>query len=210
MRTEQRLIRVECPTPKAILRHDTERWVWLRNRLSVDPYGGSLDRKYVHTFAGADGCNPYAGLIFDENANLYRTTQGGGAYNRGIVFELASETRTEAVLHSFHAPNSHDGLAPFGALGFDGNGNLYGTTYGGGDAGCSGGGGCGTVFELASDGQGSWTESVLHRFKGTGGNGSRPRGNLIFDSAGNLYGTTTSSHDGYGVVFKLTPNGKGG
>src|SRR5260370_1379392 len=99
------------------------------------------------------------------------------------------------VLYSFGAGN--DGVFPYAGLIKDSAGNLYGTTYEGGGAGC-GGSGCGTVFEVAPDG----TEPVLYAFAG-GNDGAFPGGGLIKDSAGNLFGTTawggsTSCNNGSG------------
>jgi uncharacterized repeat protein (TIGR03803 family) len=96
-----------------------------------------------------------------------------------------------------------DGSQPSGGLIFDQAGNLYGTTgYGGGALNS------GTVFKLAPNADGSWTESVLHSFKGS--DGAVPAAGLIFDAAGSLYGTTAyGGSSGHGTVFKLTPSADG-
>src|SRR5580704_6605778 len=99
----------------------------------------------------------------------------------------------EKVLHSFNNElnNPHGGSNPSGRLIFDSAGNLYGTAYYGGVGGScfdGDGRGCGTVFELTPKTGGGWTEKVLHNF--TGKDGANPYPGLIFDSAGNLYGTT--------------------
>jgi uncharacterized repeat protein (TIGR03803 family) len=171
--------------------------------------GGSWTETILYDFRGhSDGYYPDAGVILDAQGNVYGTTLEGGAVDHGTVFELASGTWTKTLLHSFKALTTKDGAAPEGALIFDGDGNLYGTTYGGGAGGvCPHGGGCGTVYELASNGKGGWTESVVHSFSYKGI--SRPSCTLIFDSAGNLYGTTGESWDGYGAVFELSPSAKG-
>jgi len=112
------------------------------------------------------------------------------------------------VLHAFAVGS--DGAAPFAGLIANESGTLYGTTYAGGDSGCSNDGqGCGTVFQLASDG----TETVLHAFTG-GNDGAYPHsGSLIIDKTGNLYGTTINGGggsecaDGCGTVFEVAPNG---
>jgi hypothetical protein len=100
---------------------------------------------------------------------------------------------------------------PFDTLIFDQVGTLYGTTLAGGGKICGGDDSpCGTVFKLTHQSNGSWTESVLHRFGGSG-DGWAPSAGLIFDSAGNLYGTTTmggASGRG-GTVFMLTPEQNG-
>jgi uncharacterized repeat protein (TIGR03803 family) len=116
----------------------------------------------------------------------------------------------EQVLYAFQGGN--DGEYPSSGLIFDSSGNLYGTAaYGGGGACTDPGGyaGCGTVFELSPNGNGGWTETVLYSFKG--GGGEKPTSGVIFDQAGNLYGTTLAGGtDGEGTVFELSPNGNGG
>src|SRR5438105_5582938 len=93
---------------------------------------------------------------------------------------------TESVLYSFcSVTNCADGGRSAGLI-FDAGGNLYGTAGGGGSTNCNGG--CGTFFKLTPNSDGSWTESVLHSF--TGADGAELVGGLIFDAAGNLYGTT--------------------
>jgi uncharacterized repeat protein (TIGR03803 family) len=91
----------------------------------------------------SDGANPGAGLIFDDNDNLYSTTQGGGTSGQGTVFELATDG-TETVLHSF--AGGSDGAVPPAGLIADKSGNLYSTTFEGGSTNCSGG--CGTIFKV--------------------------------------------------------------
>ncbi len=161
----------------------------------------------LHAFtSGADGADPFAGLIKDKAGNLFGTTDfGGGTSGKGTVFKLAPDG-TETVLHAFTGGN--DGDDPIGGLIKDSAGNLYGVTALGGTADC-GGTGCGTVFEIAPDG----TKTVLYAFTG-GSDGAGPSASLIRDSAGNLYGTTqggggTSCSDGYGcgTIFELAPDG---
>jgi uncharacterized repeat protein (TIGR03803 family) len=168
---------------------------------------GSWTESVLHTFTGADGANPWASLVFDMAGNLYSTTASGGAFGNGVVFMLAPNsdgTWTETVLHSFAGA---DGSFPVSPLIFDTAGNLYGTTFQGGSfTRC--GRGCGIVFKLTPNSDGSWTESVLHSF--TSGAGKRPFAGVIFDAAGNLYGTATTGQKlGNGAVFKLTPNSDG-
>jgi len=176
---------------------------------------GTWSETVIYEFQGApDGQTPAAGLIMDGAGNLYGTTLLGGAYNGGTVFELTpggNGTWTETVLYSF-CPNGNkcpNGDGPYAGLTLDANGNLYGTTTIGG-AGC-GSLGCGIVFELSPNGSGGWKEKVLHTFKSK--NGAMPYAGLIFDTAGNLYGTTyqggAHGYPGYGTVFKLAP-GKNG
>jgi uncharacterized repeat protein (TIGR03803 family) len=143
---------------------------------------------------GSDGRWPEAGLIADKAGNLYGTTPQGGASGAGVVFKLAPDG-TETVLYAFKGDSDGDG--PTARLIADGAGNLYGMTLEGGASGA------GVVFKLAPDG----TETVLYAFKG-GSDGRFPRGGLIADKAGNLYGTTLEGGaSGAGVVFKLAPDG---
>jgi len=176
--------------------------------------GGGWTEKVLYSFKnnGRDGKSPQAALVFDAHGNLYGTTYTGGLYLGGTVFELSPEENgswTETVLHTFGS--GHDGASPCAALIFDTHGNLYGTTFGGGEN--QGG----TVFELSLR-DGSWTETVLYSFQdsddGNPDDGSSPNGGLIFDAAGNLYGTTYTGgaygiHQ-YGTVFELTPKHGGG
>ena len=174
---------------------------------------GTWTERLLHRFTGgADGAFPASNLIFDSIGNLYGTTVNGGAKNEGTVFKLAANpdgTWTESVLHSF---TGSDGAGPAAALTLDAAGNLYGTTnQGGGSVACTNG--CGTVFKLAANPDGTWTESVLHSFAG-GAGGAAPYSSLIFDGTGNIYGTTyqggcPACTNGCGVIFKLVPNADG-
>jgi uncharacterized repeat protein (TIGR03803 family) len=167
--------------------------------------GGTWSETVLYSFCKLSKCTdgeyPTAGLIFDSAGNLYGTTSEGGAYGNGTVFQLVlvGGTWNETVLYNFcPATNCPDGAGPKAGLIFDGGGNLYGTTYGGGAAGCS----CGTVFQLKRT-NGHWREHVLHSFKGK--DGYHPSAGLIFDAAGNLYSTTFGGGaTGYGTIFQLT------
>jgi len=104
----------------------------------------------------------------------------------------------ETILYSF--TGGTDGGDPlYGDLCFDQAGNIYGTAAGGGSSGE------GVVFKLARSGSG-WTESVLWNFTG-GGDGGFPVSGVIFDSAGNLYGTTGNFPPG--TVYELSPTQSG-
>jgi len=165
-----------------------------------------------------DGNAPVAGLIFDARGNLYGTTESGGTPNKGNVFQLTPASGggwTEQVLYGFCSQtNCTDGDYPKAGLIFDAAGNLYGTTYGGGAYGF------GTVFELTPASGGGWTEQVLYSFCSQTNctDGGYPTAGLIFDSAGNLYGTTQSGGNfvgscvtyGCGTVFELMPSRGGG
>ncbi len=161
---------------------------------------------------GEDGCESTSGVVFDAAGNLYGTTSGGGinGYN-GIVYELSPQIGgkwKETILHKF---TLSEGNLPYAGVTLGAAGELYGTTFGGGDAGCSPIG-CGTVFELAPDKNGSWRETPIYSFRGS--DGQNPLGGMTLDSRGSLYGTTDygadqSCQSGCGVVFKLSPAGGG-
>ena len=153
----------------------------------------------LYSFTQTDGENPSGGLIFDSRGDLFGTTQNGGAYGNGVVFELIPSSDgswTEKVLYSF-TDNSGDGANPETGVVMDNAGNLYGTTESGGNSPYNG-----TVFELKHTGSG-WTESILYAFTG-GADGGRPFAGLTIHK-GNLYGTTISGGSGAGVVFELQP-----
>lgn len=233
--------------------------------------GGAWTETLLYSFKGGaeDGKAPHGGLTFDKSGHLYGATQSGGPSNTGTVFELTPPITqggawAEKVLF-FFASDGSQGKWPSGTLIFDGMGNLYGTTEGGGALrGCVA---CGTVFQLkppatqgaawtesllytfgsvTNDGlqpgpglvlragalygttqvggptqdgtvfelvqsNGTWSENMLYNFPG-GSGGSAPAGGLIFDSAGNLYGTVRAGGnpnsgcpEGCGLVFELLP-----
>ena len=166
--------------------------------------GGRWMETVLYNFKadGGDGTYPEASLLLDAAGNLYGTTSSGGASTFGTAFELTAEAGggwTEQTIHSF---NGNDGSYPSGNLIFDASGNLYGTTSGGIPNGS-------TVFELTPNAGGGWTGKVLHYFN-TSGDGVTPQAGVIFDKAGNLYGTTLGGGSdtcflGCGVVFELMP-----
>jgi len=188
--------------------------------LSPNSNGGWTEAVLYSFQGGSDGDQPSVGLVFDHAGNLYGTTQKGGVDSSGTVFELSpngSGSWTETILYSFGG--SPDGQQPQGLI-FDKTGNLYGTTFGGGNFGCDHDGSayCGTVFELSPNGSGGWTETIIYSFpsNGEGSDGWSPNAGLIFDPSGNLYGTTSQGGayscmgaGGCGTVFELSPNGSG-
>jgi uncharacterized repeat protein (TIGR03803 family) len=165
---------------------------------SMNPSGAET---IIHNFTGGtDGAGPYGVLIIDKAGNLYGTTTAGGSADAGTVFEVSGNAET--VLYSF--AGGANGADPIAGLVEDAAGNLYGTTSQGGTNGN------GTVFELAipKTKGAPWTQSVLYSF-GAGTDGSVPIGGVNFDSAGNLYGTTSSGGAyGYGIVFQLVPGAR--
>jgi uncharacterized repeat protein (TIGR03803 family) len=159
----------------------------------------------LYSFSGgSDGGDPASGLTFDSMGNIYGTTVVGGTFGFGTVFELSPSGNgwTETVLHSFSG--APDGQYAYGGVTFDNSGNLYGTTVSGGTASCD----CGVVFKLTNSG-GHWNESVIYSFQG-GNDGAGAGGPVVFDSAGNLYGTTPDGGThALGTVYQLTPGQNG-
>jgi len=192
----------------------------------------------LYNFQGppADGMSPGAGIVRDQDGNMYGTTSAGGQAENGTAFEVDA-SGTETMLHSFNfvvdgispsaplslgpggalygttplgGPNNAygsvfrirdnnltvvyafsgglDGLAPFGGVVKNIDGNLYGTTSQGGTGDCPGG--CGTIYQISSAGH----ETVVHDFDGL--NGAYPGATLIHDERGNLYGTTVAGGNG--------------
>ena len=120
-------------------------------RTSLDPWVETVLYRFT---GGVDGSYPYGNLIFDATGNLYGTRWHGGAYGQGAVYKLTPShgTWTQSVIYSF--TGGMDGKSPLGGVIFDQSGNLYGTTYEGGQYGY------GTLFALNPSARG-WTEEVL-------------------------------------------------
>jgi len=155
------------------------------------------DESVRYNFTGqSDGCQPYTGLTADSKGNLYGVTESGScSHGSGNVYELDTAGNF-TVLYAF------DGIAgadPNSRLILDSQGNLYGTTSSGGANGQ------GTVFELSPGGNGSWSAKALYSFcSATCADGAQPKGPLVRDNAGNLYGVAYGGGtNGLGTVFKL-------
>ena len=173
----------------------------------------------IYTFSGEkDGANPYAGVTLDRAGNLYGTTYAGGAAGLGTVFKLKRSGSGWIVNPLYSFTGNNDGAQPRARVIIGPDGALYGTTLNGGGAGCAGFG-CGTVFSLrppafaCKAAMCPWTETVLYRFTG-GTDGGLPLGDLVFDRAGNIYGTTeeggvphSCGNLGCGVVYELMRSG---
>lgn len=145
--------------------------------------------------SSGDGIQPNIRLIFGSDGNLYGTTTNGGANDLGTVFKV-TPGGAETVLYSF-AEQPGDGNNPEGGLVQGSDGSLYGTTaFGGAND-------LGIVFKLAPDG----VETVLYSFTGGPGDGSRPIGNMVEGSDGNLYGTTSEGGaSNQGTFFRIAVN----
>jgi hypothetical protein len=179
---------------------------------------GLWTEKTLYPFGGypTDGALSVADLIFDSAGNLYGTTSQGGngsctaefgtLIGCGIVFKLSAEGGfwQETILHSFQ-DGIQDGQLPLAGLAFDKSGNLFGTTFSGGSgSGQSGSGG--TVFELSPQTGGGWKEDLIAQFPESSYQ-LGPAGNLLLDSSGNFYSTTSQYG---GSVFELSPTSSGG
>ncbi len=162
----------------------------------------------LHTFTGgADGWGPFAGVTVDSSGNLYGTTTEFSASAAGTVFELKHRNGAWIFSSLSNFPGV-GGRNPFGRPVIGPGGALYGTTYYGGNGFCTELG-CGTVYSLRPPQtfcrgvSCPWTETVDYSFNGT--DGDQPGGvEPVFDSAGNIYGTTTEGGSGVGNVFELT------
>jgi uncharacterized repeat protein (TIGR03803 family) len=177
-------------------------------------HGSSWIFDTLYSFHGSDGATPDTPLVFGPDGALYGSTFYGGhtgCYNGcGNVFRLQPQPTfcasaqcswTQTVLYQFTG-QSDGGQPGFGAMTFDAAGNLYGTaTEEGNDR-------CGTVFELAHNGN-QWTFNLLWTFTGYS-DGCSSWSGVIFDQTGNLYGTTTEGGvNEFGTVFELSPKGQG-
>jgi uncharacterized repeat protein (TIGR03803 family) len=178
----------------------------LETVFELSPNGsGGWTPAVLHTFPRQDGIGEGVDgtPVLDQAGNLYGTTYYGGAGKQGVVYELSPGENGKweyKVLHAFKGSLAGDGSYPSAGIVFDKAGNIYGTTTNGGTSGY------GTVFEIVAPvrpGE-AHKEKVLWSFNNT--DGLEPTGNLILDSAGNLYGTTTGGgSSGAGVVFEVTP-----
>jgi uncharacterized repeat protein (TIGR03803 family) len=206
----------------------------------LSPVGTSWMETVLYSFANSpDGANPVNGLIMGAAGKLYGTTYAGGTVGNGTVFEMtpSGNNWTEKVIYQIHAtyagltmdgsgnifgtnwrsafklsPNSKggwnpaaiytfaSGANPNGTLVFDNTGNVYGTTFAGG--------GNGNVYKLTPGTGGAWTRTILYSFSASGPN--HPLAGIVFDSAGNIYGSTTLGgiHND-GNVFELVSLGNG-
>jgi len=160
-----------------------------------------------------DGLGPEAALTVDSAGNLYGTTYQGGASGDGTVFKLTPISRggwRYKQIYSFKGGS--DGVRPYGGVVVSPTGIVYGTTWLGGigtNQCFSNFPGCGTVFELSPNADGSYTHTVIYTFLGPPTDGGASQG-LILDPNGNLFGTTQfAGAFGGGTVFELAPLGSG-
>jgi uncharacterized repeat protein (TIGR03803 family) len=171
---------------------------------TVYKLNASGEETILHSFTGGnDGAVSYSSLLLDSAGNLYGTTLIGGIYSYGTIFKVSPMGKF-SVVYSF--TGDADGSLPEAGLIEDAANNLYGTTYWGG-SGISNAG-YGTVFKLAPNG----VLTTLYTFTGSA-DGAYPSATLVRDAEGNLYGTTeyggvATGLAGYGVVFRVSPDGR--
>jgi uncharacterized repeat protein (TIGR03803 family) len=187
-------------------------------RLSPNSDGG-WTQTVLYSFCAQtscpDGSEPGSGLVLDGDGNIYGTTQVGGSFNGGTIFELSPSVGggyTETVLYSFPEDS-----VPSGALARDATGSLYGTTQLGGSANV------GTVWELSPSRVrgGAWVASNIYTFCVANEphcpDGWLPTGGISLAKSGSLYGTTRQGghygrncpDDGCGTIFELSPGNAG-
>src|SRR5260370_30470435 len=160
----------------------------------------------LHSFRPAQ-MDTAPGLVVDARGNLYGSAGFGGVGcgtatdGCGVIFKLIAQGGQwhYQVLYSFQGGS--DGSGPNAEM-LDAAGNIYGTTYWGGDLSC------GTAFRLAPNGRGGWAFCPIHEFKGSP-NGCHPVGRFVLDSAGNLYGVTGNGGILFGTVFQRSPSAAG-
>ena len=162
------------------------------------PWAQAQSYTVLHSFDNTDGFGPVAGLVQATNGNLYGTTASGGANNVGTIFKI-TPAGALTTLQSFDDTTT-DGAFPFVGLVQAINGNLYGTTVGGGSSFY------GTVFKTTPGG----TLTTLYSFcaQPSCTDGAEPYAGLVQATNGGFYGTTAGGpFSGYGTVFKITPDG---
>jgi uncharacterized repeat protein (TIGR03803 family) len=170
-----------------------------------------VNAQVLHTFEGSDGLAPGA-LTMDPAGNLYGATAEGGIQNCsvpnnagcGTVFELSPKNSTWVFATLYQFQSNADGWSPNAPLTIGTGGMLYGTTLDGGIEG-----GYGSVFRLRPTckdlgcKQIVWSKTILYRFGQCDGAGTN--GGLVFDAAGNLYGTTIEMCGHTGQAYELSP-----
>jgi uncharacterized repeat protein (TIGR03803 family) len=175
--------------------------------------GTALAQTYttIASFDVTNGWMPSTPLVQGVDGNLYGTTPQGGTYKWGNVFKV-TPTGNITSLYGF-CLNCADGFQPETTLVVGVDGNLYGTTTGGGaDCAASEGAGCGTIFKITPAGK----LTTVYSFCATSptcADGASPWGSLVLGTDGNFYGTTHyggasgEAYGGGGTVFKMTPDG---
>jgi len=183
---------------------------------------GTWTESALYSFVDAStGWNPFSGVILDKAGDLVGTTENGGSALDGTVFKITPKGKgkvEESLIHEF--VGEADGAFPQTGLTSDAAGNLYGVTLVGGGTAFTckenSGGGCGIVYKLAPQSDGTWDETILYAFLG-GADGAIPGDDrLALDAKGDIFGSASAGGDfnahcpgnlsgGCGVVFKVKP-----
>jgi uncharacterized repeat protein (TIGR03803 family) len=171
----------------------------------LSPTGNGWTEKVLYSFqGGSDGSTLIGGLIFDQSGNLYGVNDNGGSGGGGTAFELTPNGDGSWTYHLLYSFSGGSQCGPRATLDLDDAGTLYGTTF------CDGANNFGSIFKLTPASP-YWTYTSLYDFTG-GADGSKPISNVVFDTAGNLYGTASSggnmtncTNSGCGVVWQITP-----
>ena len=199
---------MRAPKARRSAKFMLSRMVWIIVVFSTTATISSLAQTLTTlvSFDGTNGANPSAAVVQGTDGNFYGTTIGGGVTNPpcyadgcGTVFKI-TPTGSLTTLYSFCTlPNCADGAMPWAGLVQATDGNFYGTTR------YTGANGGGTIFKITPGG----TLTTLYSFCTlTGCNGYSPSAALVQATDGNFYGTTTSGGtNGWGTIFKITPNG---
>jgi uncharacterized repeat protein (TIGR03803 family) len=153
----------------------------------IDP-SGTIPTESLHVFVGTDGQGPRSPLLLLPDGDLYGSTSGNG----GALFKLGTGGNDFSLMHEF---SGVDGYEPIGRLVPGDDGALYGATY------SCGGGDCGSVFRIDTDGSDFGT---IRHFDGT--DGQNPSG-LMQGSDGFLYGATLTGAGSGSTVFRMTTAG---
>jgi uncharacterized repeat protein (TIGR03803 family) len=166
------------------------------------------------TFDQTDGELPEGSLVQGMDGNLYGTTVDGGGNGGGggggTVFRITPAGELTTLYSFCRLLNCADGAFPYAGLILGTDGNLYGTTFGGGANGV-GFGGDGTVFTISPGGELKTLYSFCSQTNCT--DGSFPQDSLVQAANGDFYGTTRdggvngAGSGGYGTVFEITPSG---
>jgi uncharacterized repeat protein (TIGR03803 family) len=173
------------------------------------PNNGQWQQTVIHPFTGGDdgAVGSLGPLLLDATGSLNGVTEIGGKFGAGVAFKLTPTGNTWNFTTLYAFQGQPDAGFPYGGLIADAQGRLFGTTYFGGTSGL------GSVFEISAGATVLilWKESVLYSFQG-GSDASLPTSSLVFDAAGNLYGTSSTGGNpscDCGTIFKLAPRSGG-
>lgn len=178
----------------------------------LTPVARAQTYSVLHNFTGqGDGSTPLAGVTIDARGNFYGTTSTSSQYGFGNVYRMvhSGSNWSFSVLYSFEGETlfTLDGAQPYSRVTIGPDGALYGTTHlGGNGQGCRELHGCGTVYNLRQSIDGAWTEKMIFQFGYYDGYGPL-YGDVVFDQAGNLYGSTPyGGANLMGTVYRLIPD----